>query len=377
MESLAALASCLPGGLPNFALSSQVLMKPVLIAVSWLWVVGCAAARQAPAPQRAAPAVSVATGAASPPTRGAPVAASPAASSQLPSSPAAVGLKVTQLLSVPVSAIALGEGRRIAVLADTPYVGDTRGLRPLPLPTTLGPKTGEVDQLGIFFGRDNEPRIMGTRRGEKGERAVYLRHLPSGWRDGREEIGQLGGAAPGGLWGVLGSADPELVCRAGAICIIKRISGWTIAPAGTVTRLVTLQDGVLWGLDPTGISGIDARGWTLAIPAPPAWSEPRAFWATRAEAWVSTAQDLFHYRAGKWETVPSPVGLVAAFWGVDPKSVWLAGSAGAAHFDGQGFRPVELAGPLRVVRGRNDSELWFGGETGLFRAEPAGGDAQQ
>ena len=123
------------------------------------------------------------------------------------------------------------------------------------------------------------------------------------------------GAAPGGLWGVLGSADPELVCRVNASCIIKRNSGWTTAPAGAVPRIVTLQGGVLWGLEASGISGIDAHGWTLSIPAP-AWSEPQAFWATRGEAWVSTEQELFHYREGKWLTVSSPVGRVASFWGI-------------------------------------------------------------
>jgi len=275
-----------------------------------------------------------------------------------------------QLLSVPISAIALGDGTRIAVLADVPYVGDARGLKPLPLPAMLRPKAAEVDDSSIFFGRDNEPRIMGSRRSEKGERAVYLRHLPSGWRDGREEIGQLGGPAAGGLWGVLGSADPELVCRAGSSCIIKRNSGWTTAPAGPLPRIVTLQDGVLWGLDASGISGIDAHGWKLAIPAP-AWSEPRAFWATRGEAWVSTQTELFHYQDGKWAAVPSPVGVASSFWGGRRDSVWMVGSGGAAHFDGQRVRPVAINGPLRVVRGRTDRELWFGGDAGLFRAERA------
>jgi hypothetical protein len=280
---------------------------------------------------------------------------------------------VSRLLSVPTSAIALGEGTRIAVLADTPYVGDARGLRPLPLPALLRPKASEVDDVGIFFGRDNEPRIMGSRRGEKGERAVYFRHLPTGWRDGREELGQLGGPAPGGLWGVLGSADPELVCRVNATCIIKRNSGWTSAPAGALKRIVTLQDGVLWGLEAGGISGIDAHGWMLAIPAP-AWSEPRAFWATRGEAWASAAAELFHYRDGKWQTVPSPVGIAVSFWAARPDSVWVVGSTGAAHFDGQRFGSLAIAGPLRVVRGRSDAELWFGGDAGLFRAQPADRD---
>ena len=348
-------------------------MKLGLIFGSCLWLIGCAApprgAALEPTPAIASSVPSPGTAAASGPAAGVPPAPPPAP----PASPAPAALKLTlsQLLSVPVSAIALGEGTRIAVLADTPYAGDERGLRPLPLPAKLRPKAGEVDQLAIFFGRDNEPRIMGSRRGAQGEKAVYLRHLPNGWRDGREEIGQLAGAAPGGLWGVLGSADPELVCRANATCIIKRNSGWTTAKAGPVTRIVTLQDGVLWGLEAGGISGIDAHGWKLAIAAP-SWSEPQAFWATRGEAWVSSAQELFHHRDGRWQTVPSPVGHATSFWGARPDSVWLVGSAGAARFDGQSFQPVAIAGPLQVVRGRSDAELWFGGAAGLFRAQPAG-----
>jgi hypothetical protein len=283
--------------------------------------------------------------------------------------PALLELTLTQLLAVPVSSIALGEGTRLAVLADMPYVGDARGLRPLPLPAMLRPKASEVDDVDIFFGRDNEPRIMGRRRAETGERAVYFRHLPSGWRDGREEIGKLGGPAPGGLWGVLGTADPELVCRAGAICIIKRTSGWTTVPAGEVARVVTLQDGALWGLERTGVSAIDAHGWTLTIPAP-AWPEPQALWATHGEAWVSAEAELYHYRDGKWQTVPSPIGRAMSFWGARPDSLWLVGSAGAAHFDGRRFQRLAIAGPLHVVRGRTDAELWFGGAAGLFRAQP-------
>jgi hypothetical protein len=345
-------------------------MKLGLICGSCLWGVSCAAAQPVPASEQPPAAASAAPVPGTSVPAGSALSASAASSASLPAPPAPFPLSIDQLLRVPVSAIALGEGTRIAVLADTPYVGDARGLRPLPLPKMLLPKASEVDRLGIFFGRDNEPRIMGSRRGEKGERAIYLRHLPNGWRDGREEIGQLGGAAAGGLWGVLGSADPELVCRVNAICIIKRNSGWTTAPAGALTRLVTLQDGVLWGLEAGGISGIDAHGWTLAIAAP-AWSEPQAFWATRAEAWVSSGHELFHYHAGRWQALRSPVGQATSFWGTRPDSIWVAGSAGAAHFDGQGFRPVAIAGPLRVVRGRSDSELWFGGEAGLFRALPA------
>jgi hypothetical protein len=197
--------------------------------------------------------------------------------------------------------------------------------------------------------------------------------LPNGWRDGREEIGQLGGPALGGLWGVLGSADPELVCRVNAQCVIKRSTGWTTAAAGPVERLVTLQDGVLWGLDATGISGIDAHGWALAIPAPEhGWAAPRAFWATRAEAWVSSEGTLYHYLGGTWQTLRSPVGDALSFWGSRASSIWVVGNGGAAHFDGRDFRPLALTGALRVVRGRSDAEVWLGGEAGLFRTRLPG-----
>ena len=168
---------------------------------------------------------------------------------------------------------------------------------------------------------------------------------------------------------MLGTADPELVCRANAVCIIKRTTGWSTAPAGAVPRVVTLQDGVLWGLDASGVARIDAKGWALSMPAP-AWSEPTALWAIPGEAWVSTPSALFHYQAGRWQASASPVGSVTAWWGTRADSLWLAGSDGAAHFDGRVFRTVAIPGPLHAVRGLRNAEVWFGGEAGLFCARP-------
>jgi hypothetical protein len=288
------------------------------------------------------------------------------ARAELVESPPNLDLEVTHVLTVPTTDIALGDGTRVAVLADPPQVGDVRGFKALPLPKALT-KPAEGDRAQIFFGRDNEPRIMGALRSGASGEAIYWRHTPAGWRDGREEIGQLGGTLRGGLWGVLGGSDPELVCRCNAVCIIKRTSGWKLAPAGSTEREVSLQQGVLWGLDATGIAGIDEHGWALAIPAP-AWSEPRTFWATRDEAWVSTDRELFHFHAGAWTTVPLPFMGVTAWWGARAGSVWLVGKGGVAHFDGQRFRVASAFGSLRAIRGRGDDDVWFGGDTGLFHA---------
>jgi hypothetical protein len=280
---------------------------------------------------------------------------------------AKLDLEIVRVLTAPVSSIALGEGTRVAVLADTPQVGDAHGFKALPLPPGLRAKPSEVDQAQIFFGRDDEPRILGTRRSDRVESAIYWRHTASGWRDGREEIGQLGGTVHGGLWGVLGGDDPELVCRTNSLCIIKRSSGWKTAAAGGSTRQVSLQDGVLWGLDASGIAGIDVHGWALAIAAP-AWSAPNAFWATRGEAWVGSERELFRFNAGTWTTLPLPIESVTAWWGAHSDSVWLVGKGGVAHFDGQRFRVAAVEGTLRAIRGRPNGEVWFGGDAGLFRA---------
>jgi hypothetical protein len=281
--------------------------------------------------------------------------------------PTSLEISVDRVLSVSVSSIALGDGSRVAALGDEPYVIDAHGARALPLPNALRAKADERDELRIFFGRDNEPRIMGTRRAGSAESSVYWRHTSSGWRDGREEIGQLGGTARGGLWGVLGSADPELVCRTNALCILKRTSGWTTAPAGSTVRRVELVEGILWGLDASGLANIDATGWSLSLPAPK-WSEPRAFWVSAGEAWVATERALFRYRDRVWLEAPPPISEPAALWGSRSDSIWLVGKGGAAHFDGVGWRQLALTGPLNAVVGRKDGELWFGGEAGLFRS---------
>jgi hypothetical protein len=283
--------------------------------------------------------------------------------------PAPLDVHFERELAAPVRSIALGEGSRIAVLADVPYVGDAHGLHALPLPNALLPKPDEHDDVRIFFGRDNEPRIMGNRRSSVGEASIYWRHTGTGWKDGREEIGQLGGTTRGGLWGVLGSADPELVCRANALCIIKRTTGWTTAPAGSSPRRVELLDGVLWGLDMSGLANIDAHGWSVVFPAP-SWPPPRAFWVAGGEAWVASDHELFHFGGGAWSVAPAPVSEASAFWGARLDSIWLVGKDGAAHFDGQAWRPVSIAGPLSAVRGRSDAELWIGGDAGLFRLSP-------
>jgi hypothetical protein len=308
----------------------------------------------APVPSNAAPTQQARSSSATLPSASSSATVSPVtpAPPSLAVAPAALELHAQVVLNEPIRAIGLGEGGRLGAIASEPYVRDARGLHALPLPAALRTKAGETDQVRIFFGRDNEPRIMGTRHSLAGEASIYWRHTNNGWKDGREEIGH-----------------PELVCRAGSICIIKRTSGWITAPAGPAPRHVELLNGTLWGLDESGLANIDAHGWALLMPAPK-WSEPRAFWAASGEAWVVADRALFHFHEGTWSGEPSPIAEPAALWAARADSVWLVGKGGAAHFDGRAWRTLAVAGPLAVVTGRSDSELWFGGDAGLLRVQP-------
>jgi len=255
------------------------------------------------------------------------------------------------------------------VLGDEPSVNSGKGFRELRLPPALKPRPEQTDEIEIFFGRDYEPRIMGTRHTSGGDRPVYLRHVNGAWRDGREEIGQLGSANRGDLWGELGTIDPELVCRTNAVCIIKRSSGWVTAPAGNVRRNVQLLGNNVWGLDASGISSIDAKGWKTALAAP-AWQTPRAFLTLGDEAWVLSDDGLWRYSGGAWSKSSAPIAQPRAFWGLSTSAVWLVGQGGAARFDGKNWQPIAFAGPLSVVAGRAENDVWIGGDSGLFQLIP-------
>jgi hypothetical protein len=146
-------------------------IEPKLVSACAALLLGCAAPRALPVVDEPSARVEErAAGFGSTPPTPAP-----------PSSPAVVTaptslpleIAVDKVLAVSVSSIALGEGSRIAVLGNEPYVIDIRGARSLPLPNAFRAKPEQREELRIFFGRDNEPRIMGTRRAESGESPVY------------------------------------------------------------------------------------------------------------------------------------------------------------------------------------------------------------
>jgi hypothetical protein len=255
-----------------------------------------------------------------------------------------------------VTSIALGEAR-VAVLAGEPWVKDREKWRKEPVP-------GGLDESArIFFGRDDRPRLMGGR-----DAPLYLRLKRAGWQREPSEIGRLSGGS-GGLFGVLGYADPEVVCQVGGECIIKRRTGWRTIAAPAGAPRVGLCEGGAYAAGEGSLLRLGADGWQPAATELPV-QRAAGFWIHgNGTIWVADATDpaLYHYDGRQWTRMGSPVGAPGELWATGPTDLWLVGEVGAAHYDGSTWRRVDgPAGGLRCIVGRGAQDLWVGGSSGLW-----------
>jgi hypothetical protein len=182
------------------------------------------------------------------------------------------------------------------------------------------------------------------------------------------ELGRLGNSRQGALVAVLGTADPEVVCRPGDVCLIKRLSGWTTLPAPAELTHAAISAGKAWAIVGQQLYRAD-REWAPITPVGP-WQRAGALFAVGEQVFVLEPERalLHELHAGTWKTSPSPVGAPSSLWGATPTQLWLLGSAGVAHFDGKSWRPVAAAPPgLVSVLGRNADDVWFAGASGLYR----------
>ncbi len=328
---------------------------------------------QAPRPTSAPAAPSAPVG---PPAPAPAPVASAAATVAAPPAPAAwptVKLGVfTQVLAGRFASIAVGE-RRVAALGDEPVMLEGGRWSPRPLPARLRPRNGERDEARIFFGRDDLPRLLGTRLGPDGEAPIYLRFRDGAWREEHKEIGRLREAPLRGLFGVLGHADPEVVCKVGDICLIKRRTGWKNLPAGPARERIELSGGVAWALREGAVARLDGDAtWTVMKP-PGSAGAIGGVWSAGDEVWVSEpgSARLHHFHAGAWTDEPAPFADPRGFWGPSRADVWLAGGGGLAHYDGARWSRVEgPRGAVAEVAGRG-AEVWAAGDAGVWmRAAP-------
>ena len=345
------------------------MRRAVLLALA---VLGCG---PAPAP---APAVAPAPTSASPATS-APPAAGTAAPTATPApapvpapAPCAPGPSWTERVKAPVLSIGIGK-KRIAALgrAGAAWIVEGDKVTEVPIPERLRGAPGEREELRIHFGRDDWRRVMGTRwPASGGGTGVYLRYKQAAWRAEPGEIARLAQPPPAPYFGVLGHDDPEVVCKAGDLCIVKRTSGWTMVPPGDAPLRVELVSDVAFGIGPGVLVRMGDKGWEQVGGAAP-WKEPGGVGGTKDAVWVTEpAAGALHLWDGARFTrhaspIDGPRGVTSA-----RGSVWVAGSGGLARFEGGAWRCVTApGGGLSEVRARG-GELWVGGDAGLHVALP-------
>ena len=328
----------------------------------------CGASQAVEAPSSAPPAAPRVTRATPPVVPVSPASATlPAAISEGPAVGAAFPARFQRELPRPFTALALDKPPHLAALGPlSASVHDKKGWHDEALPPAL--ISAPELRLDVFYGRDYRIRVVGTFASAAGTQSVYLRAMSDGLKPAPYELGKLGSSKNGALLAVLGTADPEVVCRPGELCLIKRTSGWTTLAAPAELTQAAIADGNAWVVVGQQIFRAD-REWAPIGPLGP-WQKAGGLFAIGEQVYVlEPERGLIHLLSnGAWQSLPSPAGAPLSLWGAVPTQLWLVGTSGLAHFDGKSWRSVANApkGMVKVL-GRNADDVWFAGASGLYR----------
>lgn len=272
-------------------------------------------------------------------------------------------LRFVRVLEAPAHGIAFGRRDAVAIIGDDVWLDDGKGMRKLPAP---GMPLADVQ---VHFGRDNAPRLLGYARDDGALKGVYRRWRNQTWQTGNDEIGKLSaGTAP--FFGVLGWDDPEVVCRVGQFCWVKRLTGWKqVTPPPGLPRVLLAQSDA-WAFESAALWHLVADSEFRAVGGALPFHDATSLWAFGAgDVWVGTSSGVLHHFDGStWVASPSPVGAAHGLWAADPENLWLVGEGGAARFDGKTWRRAKgTFGMLRFVAGRSADDVWLAGATGVWQ----------
>ncbi len=276
--------------------------------------------------------------------------------------------QLERVFDTPCRALALDREPYVAALGDDAVtVTDKRGTHQEPLPAAL---RGAGLELGVFFGRDYRVRIAGTAHTQQGDEVRYYRSLPAGLKPALDELGPLGHRGPLGLIALLGTADPEIVCRPGESCLIKRVSGWTKASAPAGLSRVGLSLGSGWAIAGSSFFNL-SKDW-LAVSAPGPWQKADDALVRGGEACVveHDASRLHHFDGKAWHSSAAPVAGPRSLWGSE-ESLWIGGDGGAVVFSDGAFRKIEGVTDVAQVLGRSTDDVWLCSSQGVFRTVAA------
>ncbi len=284
-------------------------------------------------------------------------------------------LRATRLFDGDVSFFVTGEKGRLGLLAregdsTVPHRFEAGRWERLELPKDLA-TSAEQRAHGIYFGRDNRPRLMGHREVGGATKVVYLRFKDGRWRDQRGEVGALA-SDDAALFGVLGEADPELVCKRGGTCLIKRRSGWKEIPE-TVGTLAVMRAFYERGyaLTKDGLFEATDKGFVRLGPSAPWTTTVTGFWVgpDRSAVVVEPEKDAIHTLepgAEAWRTSASPIGKPRDVAGASSNR-FVVGDGGAAHGEGTLYARLGEAN-LRLSRVIVlPGDVLAAGPSGVFR----------
>ena len=263
--------------------------------------------------------------------------------------------------------------RRRAVLVGEPgaprgvWMYDRKRWRELSFPAKLLASKGGVDHLQIYFGRDDRPRAMGYRQRNDGQRQLYYR-WKGNWRSKAGEIGRLDGGKSAALFGILGHDDPEVVCKLGDICIIKRLSGWTMVPVPKAIHRVTIAGGVAYAVGPRSalfMKKKDKRWRPLGNGA--TWDVPTAVSATAdGRVFVCSKEHLHRLDGGVWAKEDLPLKSCRALWLGPRESLWIVSKDGLARREASGWK--RLKSPCSAIHHAVavGESVWLSCRSGLW-----------
>lgn len=288
----------------------------------------------------------------------------------LASAPVHAGIQLERVLDKPCRALALDQDPYVASLGDdAATVLDKRGQHEESLPEAL---RGPSVDVGVFFGRDYRIRLAGTAHTPQGDQVRYYRSLPGGLRPAPDELGPLGKPGAPGLVALLGTADPEIVCRPGQSCLIKSVNGWAKASAPVGLERVGLSLGSGWAIAGSSFYVLQ-KDWQLLPGAGPWQKADHAFVRGDHACVVERAASRLHHYDGKaWHSSPSPVAGPRSLWGTDD-ALWIGGDGGAAVLQDGAFHAVGGVKQVAQVLGRSASDVWLCSSDGVYRARATSG----
>jgi hypothetical protein len=281
------------------------------------------------------------------------------------SSTSAAAPTFERVLNAPCRALALDRAPYVAALGDNSVtVVDKRGQHEEPLPEAL---RGQHVDLGVFFGRDYRVRVAGTAHTPAGDEVRYYRSLPGGLKPALDELGPLGGRGAPGLLALLGTADPEIVCRPGQSCLIKSNRGWAKASAPPGIERVGLSLGNGWAVAGTRFFHLKKDWQPLAAPGP--WSKADDAFVRGEQVCVveRSVSKLHHFDGAAWHSATAPVTGPRSVWGAED-ALWVGGDGGAASLEGDTFQRVNGVGRVAQVLGRSAEDVWLCTDTGVYRS---------